>query len=332
VIPSLRTAGDKVYGLARRARRLLPTTPSPAILMYHRVAEESFDPWGLAVSPVHFAAHVRWISRRRTPLSLTEFAKRHSDGTLPEDAIAVTFDDGYACTAQVAAPLLESMSVPATIFIPPELIERGRPFWWDELEALALGYTADRLELNGIVFDLGPRSAAARNWKPGAEPQTPRQGAFLRLWKHLQQKPPGELDRSVGALRDLFNAPTTQQKRPMTVDEVRSTASDTIAFGSHALTHPSLPNLQRSQKRSEIRDSLDRCRQLSGAVPKAFAYPFGEFDPESEQLAEEAGYACACTADHRWATPESRAFALPRLTVSNRGARILERIVNFAPG
>jgi peptidoglycan/xylan/chitin deacetylase (PgdA/CDA1 family) len=299
--------------------------------MYHRIAEESFDPWGLAVSPAHFEAQVRWIARRRTPLSLTQFARRHAAGTLPRDAIAVTFDDGYACSARVAAPLLEKLGVPATIFIPAALIERRAPFWWDELESIVLGYDGSSLEVDGTRYELGPRSSGDPDWKPGAEPGTPRQEAFLCLWRELHHKLPGELDRSMDELRDRFNVTRTGQKRPMTPEEVRATASERIEFGSHALTHPSLPSLPLARKAIEIRDSVERCRQLSGQLPRAFAYPFGEFDAESEELTREAGFVCACTADHRSTGPESRAFALPRLAVADRGGRVLERIVNFAP-
>jgi peptidoglycan/xylan/chitin deacetylase (PgdA/CDA1 family) len=91
--------------LARRRQwlhSLLPRGPSPTILMYHRIAEEPFDPWGLSVTPANFRDQLAWLAQNRTVLPLGEFAALHRAGTLPAEAIAVTLDDGYACASQAS--------------------------------------------------------------------------------------------------------------------------------------------------------------------------------------------------------------------------------------
>jgi hypothetical protein len=82
-----------------------------AILLYHRIAEESFDPFNLAVSPLEFEQHLIKLSKK-TVLPLTEFALLHTQRKLPRDAIAITFDDGYAYNALVAAPILNTFVTP----------------------------------------------------------------------------------------------------------------------------------------------------------------------------------------------------------------------------
>lgn len=317
---------------AALARRLSHGGPHPAILLYHRIAEEPFDPWGLAVTPERFRQHVRWLSASGRVIPLGEFAAKHRDRTLPADAIAVTFDDGYACLAKTAAPLLEEAGVPATIFIPAEVIERREAFWWDELEQIIFEFSGDSIELDDAVIELGQRTGEDRSWSPGAKPATPRQHAFLRLWDMIRQMDPQMLERSMDELRDqseLLSPPGL--KRPMSPEEVRSISSDKIQFGSHALTHPCLPLLSRAQKATEISDSLDRCEALAGRRPVAFAYPYGEFDEDSEELVSRAGFLCACTIEHKAATTESDMFALPRLTVGNCGAATLGRAIRYAP-
>lgn len=301
-------------------------------MLYHRIAEESFDPWGLAIAPARFRQHVRWLASSRRVIPLPEFAARHRDRTIPADAIALTFDDGYACTARTAAPLLEEAGLPATIFIPAQAIESGEPFWWDELERIVLEFDGNLLELDGIAFDLGPRRPEDRKWQPHDGPGTPRQTAFLKLWKHLRHKAPEELSHGMKQLREQSRLDCSDDlKRPMTPSEVHSLSSESIRFGSHALTHPSLPCLSRKQKVSEISDSLSRCEALAGRRPDAFAYPYGEFDEDSEELVGRAGFLCACTTEHRAATADSETFALPRLTVGNCGARTLGRAIRYAP-
>lgn len=81
------------------------------ILAYH-----SLDTSGSVISldPVVFASHVRWlVASGVAVVSLQDIA------ALPDtaDAIALTFDDGFANFATVAAPLLTDARLPATIFV-----------------------------------------------------------------------------------------------------------------------------------------------------------------------------------------------------------------------
>jgi peptidoglycan/xylan/chitin deacetylase (PgdA/CDA1 family) len=286
--------------------------------MYHRVAQEEFDPWGLAVSPDHFAQQLQWLSKNRTVLPLARFAAMHRETTLPRDAVALTFDDAYECTAEIAAPLLQQAGLPATIFIPAELIERGRPFWWDELQHLVLGHDGDGLELAGEQIILGPPHIDDRRWKPDAPPRTPRQAAFQHIWASLREKAPAELDDAMTSVRRQAG-PARQSKiaAPMSAAKVRETASELIEFGSHALTHPWLTSLPQDEKRREISDSVARVERLAGRRPTSFAYPYGNLDAESEQLVEEAGFECACATLGTAVSPASRLFALPRKQVGD---------------
>jgi peptidoglycan/xylan/chitin deacetylase (PgdA/CDA1 family)/glycosyltransferase involved in cell wall biosynthesis len=309
----------------RRLRPLL--TAGPAILMYHRIADESFDPWQLAVSPANFADQLEWIARHRTPLPLAEFAELSRRGRLPRNAIALTFDDGYACNADLGIPLLAKFGIPATIFLPVELIERGREFWWDELERIVLRHTGRALTVNGSEIEVGEIAPDDRQWPPGERPRTARQIAYHQLWSLLYEMTPADLEAAMQQLRDqarLAEAPR-QSHRPLTREQIGQIRSDLVQFGSHGLTHPSLPRLGSAEKAREIRDSVDRCAQLTGVQPRSFAYPYGDFDPESEQLAEQAGFSCACKADGWFVTKNSSRFALPRIFVGNWDSSRLAR-------
>lgn len=315
--------------LLAHARSLLPRTPRPTILMYHRVADETFDPWGLAVSPANFVDQLSWLSSERNVLRLQEFAELHRRNALPADAIAITFDDGYACNAEVAAPLLERLRVPATIFLPVELIEDGEPFWWVELEGIVLEHDSRELVVDGERVDLGERSSRDRQWKPGTRPGTPRQQAFHDIHRRLVTRKPAEIRKSMHNLRRQSERANriAPDKSPMTPEQVRERANSVVEFGSHALTHPWLTSLDAADQRHEIADSVERCRSLTGASPTALAYPFGMFDEQSEHLAEQAGFDCACSTESRPVSSASRMYALPRMQVGNwSGAKLGRRL------
>lgn len=310
----------------QRVRAWLPHRPPPAILMYHRITEESFDPWGLTVRPAHFHDHLSWLSRHRTVLTLLDFAERHRRGVLPRDAVAITLDDGYACNAEIAAPLLERFGIPATIFVPADLIGNGDPFWWDEVEEIVLGHDRDSFTMDGEVFALGQTSTEDRRWSPGSRPRTARQAAFLEIHSRLSRKKPADLKQAMDELRRQAKPPPQgSTKRSMTAEQVRRAAAAGIEFGSHTLTHPWLTSLDETEKRHEIAESIDRCRDITGTAPSTFAYPFGTFDEQSEQIVEQAGFECACATRDMAVSRESRTFALPRVHVGDWPAARLER-------
>jgi peptidoglycan/xylan/chitin deacetylase (PgdA/CDA1 family) len=302
----------------RRIRARASGARRPVILMYHRIAHETFDPWGLAVAPDKFAEQLSWLAKHRALMSLPEFAGLHRRGALPDDAVAITFDDGYACTGEVAAPLLESYGIPATIFIPAALIGRARPFWWDELRQIVMTHPDTSLHARDRTFGLGERQTRDAIWPRDSRKRTPRQNAFYALWSELQPLTLDEIEQTLVEFRAKHAPATTETgSRLMTGDEVRSIRSDMIQFGSHALTHVSLPGLTGPEKAAEIRNSIAACEELVGTRPVSFAYPFGDFDAECEALVAEAGFACACTAEPRAISADEDIFALPRLRVGN---------------
>lgn len=300
--------------------------------MYHRVGEDSFDPWGLSVSFEHFINQMEWVASRRTVLGLGEFTRRHAAQDLPTDAIAITFDDGYASTLKSALPVLERLGLPATIFLPTMLVERAAEFWWDELEELVLGTSRTVLNFDGRVIELGDESPQDREWAWNAPPRTKRQRAFHIIWAGLRVKPPAELDMAMKRLREQAERDVAPRecRRPVTRDEVRSAKAALIEWGSHALNHPSLPRLSTRQKQEEIGRSVEQCAAITGARPTTFAYPYGDHDHESKLIVESAGFSCACTTEHRWVDRDASAFALPRFQCGNWSARGLSRMLGHS--
>ncbi|MEP7130449.1 MAG: polysaccharide deacetylase family protein [Sphingomicrobium sp.] len=301
----------------RRARHLLPRRPRPAILMYHRIGRESFDPWGLVVERDRFAAQVDWLARERAVLPLTEFALLHRERSLPRNAVSLTFDDGYASVLNAVAPL-EKHELHATVFLPAQIIDQGRDFWWDELAGIVLHWTGDTIALNGDPLSVPPANDRDSLWPPDSPPSTPRQKLFQSVWSRLHAMQPAELEAAMEQLREqgeLIEVRTTD--RPLTRAQARSVSQSTIAFGSHGLTHPSLPALSADDQQREIDESIARCETVTGTRPETFAYPFGEFDPASMRLVERAGYACACATGDGFVGSHSALFALPRLRVCN---------------
>jgi peptidoglycan/xylan/chitin deacetylase (PgdA/CDA1 family) len=301
----------------RRAARLVPRKPRPAILMYHRVGRETFDPWSMLVEPDRFAAQIEWLSRNRTVLPLAEFARLNRERRLPREAVALTFDDGYASVLE-AVPLLQTLGLLVTVFVPAGLIQSGAEFWWDELARMVLRWPAESLHLDSTRWPVPPAWERDRSWSPDAAPQTPRQRLYLAIWSKLWTRTPAALGAAMTELREQVPAiEPDAADRALTPEQMRSISPATMSFGSHGLTHPCLPALDHKEKLHEIGESRARCAAITGIAPEAFAYPYGRLDKASRRLVEEAGYGCGCAAGDIFVTQRSNPFALPRLNVGN---------------
>jgi peptidoglycan/xylan/chitin deacetylase (PgdA/CDA1 family) len=82
-----------------------------AILTYHSI-DDSGSP--VSVSPQAFRAHVRFLASGRVAVVPLAELWQMRDG---EDAVSITFDDGFANVAREALPLLAEHALPSTIFV-----------------------------------------------------------------------------------------------------------------------------------------------------------------------------------------------------------------------
>src|SRR5262249_53775957 len=134
---------------------------------------------------------------------------------IARNAVAITFDDGYADNLYNAKPLLERHEVPASIFVVANGNEWALEFWWDELEKLFIqpGTLPRSLHLKviGITLEADLAESAVysetafqmhRSWRfvQGTDP-TPRHRAYRLLYQTL--RPLTDNDRRA-ALNDLF--------------------------------------------------------------------------------------------------------------------------------
>ena len=121
-------------------------------------------------------------------------------------------------------------------------------------------------------------------------------------------------------------ASADERQRLMTPEEVRSIRSDRIEFGSHALTHASLPGLPRAEKAREIRGSVAACEELAGTHPLTFAYPFGDFDPSARPSLPTPAFVAPARSNRARSAPDDR----PLRAAPAEGGQL--DVASIAPG
>jgi peptidoglycan/xylan/chitin deacetylase (PgdA/CDA1 family) len=309
----------------------------PLILMYHRIADEPIDPWGLAVSPAHFEEQLDVLRRTRRPLPLAEFMGMLDAGSLPPDAATLTFDDGYADNLTAGLPRLAAAEVPATVFLATGFIDRCEPFWWDELARFILHENAPKsfeVEIQGrlITFELDSESSAGEGAHMPDGPKD-RRSALEALYEPLRHLDDEGRRAIMIKLRSIFSAHNDciSLGRAMTSQEVRMLAtSGLVKIGAHTVTHPSLPRLEASACHREVAQSKIACEAIVAAPVAAFAYPYGEFNTKVREAVKNAGFAMACTSRRGPAFATSDVLAMPRIYVPNYDGDAFEQRIRWA--
>jgi len=136
-------------------RRLTRGTP---ILCYHAIGAPG-EPASRYVVPVRrFERQMRWLKwRGYNAIHLDELIRCLREHRLPPaKAVVITFDDGYADNRLFAAPLLERLGLPATIFLVTSAGERNT---WDANEEALAGRAliglGEARELRGGLLAFG---------------------------------------------------------------------------------------------------------------------------------------------------------------------------------
>jgi peptidoglycan/xylan/chitin deacetylase (PgdA/CDA1 family) len=323
--------------------------PRGIILMYHRIADERFDPWGLCVTPDNFAEQLEVLrSTGLRVIHLHELAASLASGSVPKRSVVITFDDGYLDNLKNGRPLLERYEMPATAFIASGYVESDGEFWWDSMERVLLtpGKLPDTFEvvmdgkrhswdLNGDATWTDEDAERYRQWKPYTPAHTPRQRLYSELRALVTQTSPAERTRVIADLLTWAGIPSTARPKRRILDEDgvrRLAADDLIDIGGHSITHPELAQLSVAEQNHELRTSKDRLQQILGREVTALAYPHGSCSPDTKRLAEEAGYAFACGTKRRPVQRDADRYELPRIGVRNvAGAEFKAMLAEFLP-
>ena len=248
-----------------------PFSRSKAIvLLYHRIASVTPDPWSLCVTPEHFEEHLQVLQHYHR-IRLDQFVP--GERSLNGPAVAVTFDDGYADNFHNASPLLQRYEVPATFFIATGAIDSRREFWWDELERIVC--QSD----NGSYEDALKR--------------------YLRLYEQLQPLSHDARSRLIDNMCCGQVRGARRTHRVLTSAELVDLASSSLfEIGAHTVTHPVLAAQSAQDQHWEVHASKLWLERLLGRAITSISYPYGgrgHYNQATLAAVAQAGYQRALT-------------------------------------
>jgi peptidoglycan/xylan/chitin deacetylase (PgdA/CDA1 family) len=323
-------ARKRVYGRA---------DDGAVILMYHRVAEVSVDPWGLCVSPANFAAHLEILRSRASPTPLRRLAMGRGTASWAR-SVVVTLDDGYV-DAVDAANLLLARDVPATVFVTTGNIGQNREFWWDELNRylllpgtlpatleLTIAGKTHRWHLGGAVDYAEDAYRSNRTLLAFQAERGTRHALYYSIWKLLVRLGHEERTSILAEIGRWAGDRGAARRgyRTLTSDEILAVAEGGLVdIGAHTVTHPEMPSRSVGDQEWEIRQSRDSLQEILGRPLLSFSYPHGEHSRATVDLVAGAGFSWACTAAPGTARPGGNRLRLPRYNVLDWSADEFER-------
>lgn len=283
------------------------------VLIFHRVLPRPDPLFPDEVDCERFDSICGWLRDWFQVLPLVRAARSLRDGTLPDRALSITFDDGYADNHDLALPVLERHGLTATFFVATDFLDGGR-MWNDTLiEALrrTSHTTLDLRDVGG--FDMGVHrldSIAAR--RAAIE-------HVIGLTKRLVPRERASVVEKV-AVRAGASLPNDLMMRS---DQVRALRRAGMQIGAHTASHPILATLDASSAREEIVRGRLALEAILQETVDVFAYPNGvpdqDYTRESVALVQELGFEAAVSTAWGASGPGTSPFEIPRFTPWDRG-------------
>jgi peptidoglycan/xylan/chitin deacetylase (PgdA/CDA1 family) len=253
------------------------------ILLFHRVRPEP-DPYLPSMPVTDFARQMECLRRWFRVCELEEILEGVERGDVPENAVAITFDDGYRDNFDHALPVLRALGLPATFFLATGVISGASTLWHDRV------FRAFALTAVPHLGAFGDEGAIRRLAGP-AEREAARDAVLGYLKTLHPRRRDGEIDDLVRRLGVPDEAPA--QRIMLTWDEVARMRREGCAFGAHTVTHPVLSRLSLDEARHELLASRRTIEERLGEPCRVLAYPNGrpaDYSPAIKELVRETGF------------------------------------------
>ena len=275
------------------AKHRLRQSGAVIALTFHRVLDDSeleqtCSLEGMVIRKQTFRELLAHVAICYEPVDVRSVEPGVQRSKLP---VAFTFDDGWVDTRTVAFPIAREHQIPFAVFVCPGLLDEKTPFWPEQLVALM-------------------REAGSAPGSDEAE----------RLIESLKRALPEQREQYLAKLREKARK-RAGEVAPMNGDRtlswaaIREMAERGVCVGSHTQTHQILTMISPDSARRELRDSKASIESMVSECCDTFAYPNGNWSPETRNLVAEAGYKLAVTTMQGAWTKDCDPLAIPRVNI-----------------
>ncbi len=249
--PFLRRRLTSLFG------HIVADTPNPLTAEIYR-----------APTIAEFRQSLDFLQERFEFVSLPEVVAHFRDGApLPDYPAFLSFDDGLRETADVIAPILKARGIPATFFATARAMDNRYLFYGHRRS-----YLLTSIRISGI----SPASRGAIGAVLGLSGPEPSAESICQALRRFSVHLPDDcarVDECATAMKvdwqDVLNA-----ERPfLTAQQARALQSDGFSLGAHGTDHTKFAHLDDTDRRRDLRRSLDFMADTFGLDDIAFAFP-----------------------------------------------------------
>lgn len=273
------------------------------IIMYHYVRELSRSRYpdikGLLVN--RFREHLELFDKSgRVVTGQDIVASQKGQHELPNNAVWLTFDDGYSDHYNYVLPLLHEFGLKGTFFPPTKCI-RDHVLLDVNAVHFILASTKNPLtivdRLKKFIADAEPQEglkAFENYWNENATANRFDPAEIIFIKRMLQHALPPALRRTV--IDRLFSEFVSvdqsafAEKLYLKPEQIRVMNDCGMEFGSHTHSHPWMDRVSADQQRVELEISVGYLKEIG--IPMrdwVMCFPYGASDQNARLLASELG-------------------------------------------
>ncbi len=262
---------------------------TPRIIFWHGV-DENIDRYIEAETFdfESFKKQISYLKKKFEIISMDEFYTRFQNKTFTNNEMVLTFDDGYANNLYVVSPYLKKLSIPFTVFVSTEHIEKGELFPTSIARMILLGTELKNVSIPSLSIN-----------KKNISNKIDKEDLYQIIITQLKSRP---LEDVKAIVNDLISNLSSEEyevlkkkfktTKPMSWEEVIKLHQSGATIGSHCKYHICCHTNQAEQEvRKQIIESKNILEEKLQTECKYFAYPNGNYTPASNLFVKEAGYA-----------------------------------------
>lgn len=292
------------------------------VLAYHRIDVNQKDspnyPGLISATPKQFAVQMDFVAAHYHVCRMADVvAASKGEKSLPNDSVLLTFDDATTDFASHAWPVLKSLGLAATLFVPTAFPDNpALSFWWDAL------YRAVVRSPDGTILPLRPCSVTLVHSRQ-------RQQLFRRLKEHLKTLPHSDAQLLLTKITTAGGVADPVSNNVLGWGALRQLDREGVTLAPHTHTHPMLNQLSPAEIRRELSTSCDVLEAETGhRILRTLAYPAGGVDEKVVEAMATDGFELGFTTrrgvnDQSFLNP----YRLRRINIGSRTGLGLLRIL-----
>lgn len=298
VFGQIKDIWSRIKNSSRRPQR-------PTVLMFHSVtqaADHDWGPWHYAVTPSEFEATIEHLVEGNTVVPLGDIVDWVRSGDpIPDDAVAITFDDGYENYATNALPILRRHDAPSVVYLSSSLVGHNQksPF------EFRLAHSLESCLGSTVAIDC-----------LGFEQRIDTTADLVDAYNIVRS----ESKYSHVEFRDTVLASIGGQKHHpvsmLSASDLRSLAADPlVTCGLHGADHIPFGVLSDDEQREAVEASRAQLSRLLGFSPEHFSFPYGSYNAKSIKILRDSNIVSGVTTRSRPLSPRdwNHPYTIPRI-------------------